>query len=321
MDKLAWLFLAIIVATGCAMVVPLGWRGRLARPLAWCAVGALLACPLIIPVEFVRLRAISAVVSADFAFKIVDYFRLCGAIRRTISLRDYYRFLLPFPAFAIVYPDLKRRLLRPDNPWPHILRIVLGTGGVVAAISLTRAYASIPLLRANFVLDHVAMLLAFVLAIESLSRVLFGIERLAGFDTRPIIRNAFLSRTVAEFWQRYNTRVHDWFFRNIFRAVGGRRRPILAVWLVFLISGLFHELMFGIATSVFDGTQLAFFLIQAPAVIASGWFERLARRGGIAGKIAAHGFTILFMASTSILFFHGVRRVFPFIYVGDFSSH
>ena len=195
-----------------------------------------------------------------------------------------------------------------------MLRIVIGTAGVVAAILLTRAYASIPLLRANFVLDHVAMLVAFVLAIESISCVLFGLEHLAGFDTRPIIRNAFRSRTVAEFWQRYNGRVHDWFLRNIFRQIGGRRRPIRAVWLVFLISGLFHELMFGIATSVFDATQLAFFLIQAPAAMTSGWFERLANRGGVAGKFAAHGFTILFLAATSVLFFHGVRRVFPFIY-------
>jgi hypothetical protein len=319
MEKLAWLFLALVVAMNCAAAVPLGWRGRFARPLAWCAVGALLACPLIIPAECVRLRAISAVVSADFAFKIVDYLRLCGRRRREVSLREYAWFLVPFPVFAVVYPDHKRRLSHPENPWPHVLRIVLGLCGILAGLGLLRLYANIPLLRSNFVLDHIAMLFAFVVAIESISRVLFGLEHLAGFDTRPIIRNAFLSRTVAEFWQRYNSRVHDWFFRDIFRAVGGRRRPVRAVWLVFLISGLFHELMFGIATSVFDGTQLAFFLIQAPAALASGWFERLARRG-LAGKIAAHAVTILFLAATSILFFHGVRRVFPFIYASDFSS-
>ena len=141
-------------------------------------------------------------------------------------------------------------------------------------------------------LNHAVMLLTFVLAIESLSRALCGLERLAGFDTTPIIRNAYLSRTVSEFWRRYNDRIHDWLYRNVFQATGGRRAPVRSVLLVFLVSGLFHEVMFALATSRLTGYQFAFFTIQGPAALASGRLERLARRGGIAGKIAAHGATI-----------------------------
>jgi hypothetical protein len=54
--------------------------------------------------------------------------------------------------------------------------------------------------------------------------------------------------------------------------------------------------------------------------MASGWFERLAKRGGVAGKIASHGFTILFLSATSVLFFHGVSRVFPFIYASGWKK-
>ena len=79
------------------------------------------------------------------------------------------------------------------------------------------------------------MLLTFVLAIESLARALCGLERLAGFDTTPIIRNAYLSRTVSEFWRRYNSRIHDWLYRNVFQATGGRRAPVRSVLLVFLV--------------------------------------------------------------------------------------
>src|SRR6185312_5864999 len=99
--------------------VPFCGRGRFARAAGWCAVAGLLACPLIIPPDLVAYRALCAVVSADFAFKVVDYFRLCGGKRRDVSLREYFRFLVPFPVFAIVYPDLKRRLSRPENPWPN----------------------------------------------------------------------------------------------------------------------------------------------------------------------------------------------------------
>ena len=87
--------------------------------------------------------------------------------------------------------------------------------------------------------------------------------------------------------------------------------------LVFLLSGLFHEVMFDIATSHVDGYQLAFFSLQVPAVLASGRLERLARRGGLVAKGVAHGLTILWMAATSVFFFRGVHRIFPFVYVSE----
>jgi D-alanyl-lipoteichoic acid acyltransferase DltB (MBOAT superfamily) len=158
------------------------------------------------------------------------------------------------------------------------------------------------------------MLPTFVLAIESLSRALCGLERLAGFDTTPIVRNAYLSRTVSEFWRRYNYRTHDWLYRNVFQATGGRRAPVRSLLLVFLVSGLFHEVTFALATSRLTGYQFAFFTIQGPASLASG---RLARRGGIAGKITTHGATIVFIAVTSVLFFDGVSKIFPFIYASQ----
>jgi hypothetical protein len=225
--------------------------------------------------------------------------------------------LIPFPVLSAVYPDHKRRLLRPESPWPQALRLLGGIIGCAIAVRAVRALSSVALLRSSFALNHAVMLLTFVLAIESLSRALYGLERLAGFDTTPIIRNAYLSRTVSEFWRRYNYRIHDWLYRNVFQATGGRRAPVRSMLLVFLVSGLFHEVMFALATSRLTGYQFAFFTIQGPAALASGRLERLARRGGIAGKLVAHGATILFVAVTSILFFDGVSKIFPFIYASQ----
>lgn len=317
MEHASGLLLAILAAFGCAMVVPLvGFRcrGRLSEAAAWCAVLGILACPLFIPSANIGLRAASAFVSIDLAFKVVDFFRYRSNVRHSVTLREYYWFLIPFPVLSIVYPDHKRRLRQPDNPWPHVARLGMGTLGFTAGCVLLKVLAGNDLLQREFLLDHGVKLPIFVLAIESLSCALYALERLAGFDTKPIIAGVFRSRTVAEFWQRYNYRVHDWHYRNVFRAAGGRRRPARAMALVFLFSGLYHELMFGIATSRFDGSQLAFFLTQAPAALASGRIERWVRKGGIARKIAAHGFTILFLSLTSILFFRGVSRVFPFVY-------
>ena len=74
---------------------------------------------------------------------------------------------------------------------------------------------------------------------------------------------------------------------------------------------------FALATSRLTGYQFAFFTIQGPAALASWRLERLARRRGIVGKITAHGATILFVAVTSVLFFDGVCKIFPFVYASQ----
>lgn len=144
---------------------------------------------------------------------------------------------------------------------------------------------------------------------------MLGLERLFGFDTAPIIDRAYLSRSPAEFWHRYNQRVRWWLTLNVFRPSGGLRAPARGIWATFVVSALLHEVAFGIATSCFDGYQALFFLLQAPAVIASRPLERLEKRG-IAGALVARLITLLWLAATSMLFFRGVDRVFPFVYAG-----
>jgi hypothetical protein len=65
---------------------------------------------------------------------------------------------------------------------------------------------------------------------------------------------------------------------------------------------------------VVDGTQAAFFLLQAPAVLLSRPLERFARRNGRMGDAAARAITWLWFAASSLLFFQQVSRVFPFYY-------
>lgn len=312
------LLLALLFTYGCAVIAPLirlKARGKLGLLAAWSPAPLVLAGPLFIPSAKVGLRAAGAVIAIDVAFKIVDAFRRWDRPGRGGALRDYYRFLIPFPVFAVVYPDHRRRLARPEPPGPQLARVVIGIAGVAAAVLTLKLLSSSVLIRSSFVLNHAVMLLTFVAAVESLALALCGLERLAGFDTTPIVQHIYTSRTVSEFWRRYNHRVHDWLLRNVFLPTGGRRAPGRSMVLVFLFSAVFHELMFGIATSRFTGCQLAFFTLQAPAALASGRLERFAKRGGTTGELVAHGSTIMFLAVTSVLFFDGVRRVFPFIYV------
>lgn len=198
-----------------------------------------------------------------------------------------------------------------------MLQVALAAVLFAAGFGLVHLASQFAVIRDCFPLDHAVKFLIFLLAVESLSRMLYGLERLAGFDTTPLLRNSFLSRTVADFWRRFNTRVHSWFQYNVFRYSGVRRAPVRGVLLCFFLSGILHELMFGIATSRFDGCQFTFFMLQAPAVLASRPLERLAMRGGLFGKVMAHGLTFVWMMVTSVFFFRGVDRVFPFFYASQ----
>src|SRR5262245_24917352 len=171
MKNLGWLSLAILVAYGCAVVAPLlryRLRGRVGALVGWCIVPIILVCPLLIPSANVGLRAASVFASGDITFKMVDYFRHWHHVERRVAFRDYYRFLIPFPVLSAVWPDHKRRLLRPESPWPQVLRLIGGIVGYAIALLAIRALSGIALIRSNFALNHAMMLPTFVLAIESL---------------------------------------------------------------------------------------------------------------------------------------------------------
>ena len=61
-----------------------------------------------------------------------------------------------------------------------------------------------------------------------------------------------------------------------------------------------------------DGYQFAFFLLQAPAVVIGRTIQQKTK-ANLAARIA----TVLWMWLTSMLFFHGVARVFPFFYAAE----
>jgi D-alanyl-lipoteichoic acid acyltransferase DltB (MBOAT superfamily) len=193
----------------------------------------------------------------------------------------------------------------------------------VAAALISAGFASLPIVsglaavRAFFPLDHAIKLTIFVVTLEALSRLLWGLERIARFDTTPIIDRAYLATTPGEFWRRWNTRVGTWLDRNVFRRSGGRRAPIRGIVLAFSVSALLHEVAFAIATSRFTGCQFAFFMLQAPVVALSHRIAPFVNRGGPAIKTVARVLTVLWFYVTSVLFFEGVNRVFPFLYASQ----
>lgn len=292
-------------------------RGRLAPWGSWLAAIGLLFLPLAIPASAIGWRAVAAIACTEWMFKLLDYRRCALAERGDANppgRRRYATFLAPFfPPFQVSWELHIRRGPAWISKRRALRHLAVGTM-LIAGGFLLLFWPRPALLGESFPVDHAIVFAAFIPAVEGISLAFLGLEHLAGFGTSPLLRGILRSQTPAEFWLRYNTRVHRWLRANIFVPAGGVRRPVRGIVLTFLASAVLHEGMFAIATSVLDGRQFAFFALQAPAVLLSPGLERLARAGGSGGKFVAHIVTILWFYLTSILFFHGVQRVFPFLY-------
>jgi hypothetical protein len=82
----------------------------------------------------------------------------------------------------------------------------------------------------------------------------------------PLLHNPPLARSVADFWgRRWNLWFSDWFRYTIFQPL--RRRPVLALWLVFALSGLMHEWgvnvpLYFVSGRILFGSMMLYFLVQ-----------------------------------------------------------
>lgn len=76
------------------------------------------------------------------------------------------------------------------------------------------------------------------------SDIAIGVARLFGFSLMTNFLFPYFSRDIAEFWRRWHISLSTWFRDYLYIPLGGSRgsRPLVArnVFLVFLISGLWH---------------------------------------------------------------------------------
>lgn len=277
------------------------------------------AMPLIVDSHRIGIRAAACVVTVELLLKMLDFSRCCRLrIGPGKSFVDYAAFLLPFPVMAVSFErKIRTRMLRRRTAAISAGIAIVWLLVFIGAIVLVESVSRVEFIRASFALDHISKVAIFVVAIESLSRLLLEIERLAGFQTTPLMRHILLSKSIGDFWCRYNTRVHQWFVDNLFSPISRTRFSIQGVFLVFFASAVLHEVAFAIATSHVNGYQFAFFMIQAPAIcVMQLGSKTLNRRSRVWGGLFRL-ITVIWMWSTSVLFFHGVNQVFPFIYVSQ----
>jgi hypothetical protein len=293
-----------------AFTAALRFRSELRLPSLMAAVFGLAASPMVIPAGSPGARALSVFVCVDAILRVIDANRRAA---NRAGFRETLRFLIPFPVLLVTGEEWAASRPARSPIGPAVVRAVIGLAMFLAAWAVLFALPKIEVLRSSFVLDHMVKTTLFAFTLEIIGLLAMGLERLAGFDAPRLMNRILWSRTPAQFWLRYNTRVHMWLIRNVFRRVGAAHHPVWGVVLVFFVSAVFHEAAFDIALSRIDGYQFAFFMLQIPAVLASPALERFAKRGWLPAAIA-HFVTIVWFGMTSVFFFRGIGEIFSFYY-------
>jgi hypothetical protein len=124
-----------------------------------------------------------------------------------------------------------------------------------------------------------------------------------GINAAPIMSSPILSKTLSEFWgKRWNLGfrqlAHEFIFTPLQRHAGAS----VAGLLVFVVSGLIHDLVISVPARGGFGLPTAYFVVQGLGVV----FERstLARRIGLQKELPGRIFTLVVTAAPAFGLFH-----------------
>jgi alginate O-acetyltransferase complex protein AlgI len=183
---------------------------------------------------------------------------------------------------------------------------------------------------ARFVFPHSAHLAGWVGMIGLVLLLHFGLFELAalawqsaGVNARPIMDGVARANSVGEFWgRRWNRGFSDLSRRFVFEPARRRVGALAGLLLVFVASGLIHELVITVPAGAGFGGPTAYFLIQGIAMLLER--SRIARRLGLGRSGRGRAFTAVVTIAPLPLLFPApfVDRVFvPFMHaIGALGS-
>jgi hypothetical protein len=126
--------------------------------------------------------------------------------------------------------------------------------------------------------------------------------RSVGVNALPLMRNPLRSCSLAEFWgRRWNTAFHELASRFTFRPLRPLVGPAWAALLVFLTSGVIHELVISLPARGGYGLPTGYFVLQGLGV--AGERSRLGRRLGLGRGWRGWLFTVVATAGPAYWLF------------------
>ncbi len=269
--------------------------------LAWSASSVVVALsPCLVPTTSKPLRFVASLVAIALLAKLYDVARE-PRLARSLGLRSYLAYLPN--GFWLV-------LRREPRPVPFARDLGHLAWGVPA--SLVSLLLGVGLWRQDwsavpFVLEHALKVSSVILALVLITNASAAAYRLLGGRALDPMRYPMAAATPADFWRRWNRPAQQFLDEYAFRPAGGLRRAVRATLATFVVSGLLHEYVLGIAAGRIQGCQILFFSIQGCAVAAT----MRTRPSGRLLPLWIAG-TLAFNLSTSVLFFRSIDAILPF---------
>lgn len=290
--------LALLAAAALRLVFR---RGELLRAAAWLAGSAMIAItPCIVPLDARPARLGLAMFAIALLVKVYDLFAHASRAKE-MSTREYASYLLNW--FWLV-------LDRPPSPVPRArdIRRLFALGPVTAALLLccegVFAFDWSPF---PFLVEHTIKTVVLVLVIWPLTNCAASVWRLfAGRALDPMFHLASAA-TPADFWRRWNRPAQQFFQTYVYRYFAFGRRRSIGILATFVVSGLVHEYVFGIAAGSVQGWQLLFFSTHGVATVLT---SRIRPQGWLLTPCIC--LTLLFNILMAAVFLKSLDAIVPF---------
>ena len=125
------------------------------------------------------------------------------------------------------------------------------------------------------------------------SDIAIGISRIFGFDLKENFNYPYTSTSIGEFWRRWHISLGSWFREYIYIPLGGNRRHVyINLFVVFLITGIWHGSTFNF---VIWGVAHGLLIMIERAFREKVWYKKIP-------ALFKWMFTMIFVYLTWIIF-------------------
>ncbi len=253
--------------------------------------------PWLLPSHPAVLRAICSAVVFTNVMRVADLAQVEWPFQRRVL-------------HAISIVD-SRRLVRRAPRFEGLAALALLGWAALTAVALEIvAHASHATGIVHWLVRWLAGIVAIYAVVAGLYRFLFVQYSALGFGTPPLHITPARSRTVQELWgERWARPVSEWLAATFFRPWARRRRPLVGVFLAFVVSASFHAYAIWVGLGFFAGLTMtawtfAYFVAQAIVMLAE---QALGVREW--PKAAGHVWTVTWMIALAPMFVEPILRL------------
>ncbi len=271
------------------------------RDAAWLAGSAIIAItPCIVPLEARPVRLALALFAIALLVKLYDL-RAHASRAQEMSTLGYASYLSNWCWLVLSWPPSPVARVR------DIRRLFL-FGPVTAALLICceRVFA-IDWSPFPFMLEHTLKTVVLVLVIWQVSNCAASVLRLFGGRALDPMFHLASAATPADFWRRWNRPAQQFFEVYVYRRVAFGRNRSTGIFATFVVSGLIHEYVLGIAAGRVQGWQLLFFSTHGVATVLTNRIRP--RRWLLAPCICL---TLMFNILMAVIFLKSIDAIFPF---------